>query len=147
MDSHLSEALEILDSFDQEANFKKELDTKVAQLKSNKKFKKQKSKHIEELKNKHGFNKTYNNKVIKINKFDAEAKRRKAVKQLISNKSKAPVDLERWCKLTGTPYAKKEQKEKEEEEETVFDDSLFEEFSRDFLGKPEQRRTGRQYRK
>ena len=50
-------------------------------------------------------------------------------------------------KLTGTPYAKKEQKEKEEEEDTVFDDSLFEEFSRDFLGKPEQRRNGRQYRK
>ena len=59
MDSHLSEALEILDSFDQETNFKKELDTKVAQLKSNKKFKKQKSKHIEELKNKHGLNKVF----------------------------------------------------------------------------------------
>ena len=55
--AHLSEALEILDSFEEEKDFKKELGTRISQLKSNKKFKKQKDKHLEQLKNKHGLNK------------------------------------------------------------------------------------------
>jgi len=132
-----------LDSFEEEKDFKKELGTRISQLKSNKKFKKQKDKHLEQLKNKHGLNKTYNNKVVKIQKFNAEEKRRKTVKQLKANKSKVPVDLERWCKLTGANFGDKEKEEEKQEEETAFDDSFFEEFSRDFLEQPGQRGTRR----
>ena len=76
---------------------------------------------------------------MKIQKFNAEEKRRKTAKQLKANKSKVPVDLEKWCKLTGAKFGEREEAEEKVEEETAFDDSFFEEFSRDFLEQPGKR--------
>jgi len=138
MDSCLAESLEIVQSLDRKRDFNSEFKANLKELKSTRKFKKNKKEQIERLKEKHGLNQKYSNKVKKIEKFDAAKKREKSIKQL--KKTDVKSDLEKWCKLTGSSYLKKEKEEKEEEEEsTLFDDKYFEEFSKDFLGVPEKR--------
>jgi len=143
MDSHLSESLEIVDSFDfvrsdRKADFKKELGKRVKDIKTQKKFKKLKEKQVKKLKEKHGLNQVYTEKFIRIEKFNATKRRQKNIEAL--KKTQTPCDLEKWCKLTGSKYLKKTEERSQEEEETAFDDSFFEEFSKDFLGVPEQRK-------
>jgi len=144
MDSHLAEALEIADG---EGCFETEVKTRLNTIEKKKGLKKQRKRDIEELKSKHGKNKTYSAKVLKRTKFDAEEKRRKSTKQLLANQPKSTTSLEKWCKLTGAKFNEKKQAaEKETEEVSAFDDAFFEEFSRDFLGKPEQRKYNQKQR-
>jgi len=138
MESCLAESLEIVQSLDRKSDFKSEFKSNLKELKSTRKFKKNKKEQLERLKEKHGLNQKYSNKVKKIEKFDAAKKREQSIKQL--RKTDVKSDLERWCKLTGSKYLKKEKEEnKEEEESTLFDDKYFEEFSKDFLGVPERK--------
>lgn len=139
MEACLAESLEIVESFDRKKDFKSEFKSSLAQLKTTRKFKKNKKEELERLKDKHGLNRKYSNKVNKVEKFNAAKKREKSIKQL--RKTDVATDIERWCKLTGSTYLKKEKEEKEEEEEsTLFDDKYFEDFSKDFLGVPEKRK-------
>lgn len=132
MEADLAESLEIVENFEKsETDINTDYQKFSKTLKKNKNLKKTKSKQLKLLKEKHGVSKKYNPKLTKIEKFDREKRIEANIKTLKSKD--VAVDLERWCRLSGSKYLKQEKEEKEEEEETAFDDSFFEEFSKDFL--------------